>query len=366
MYKIKKTIKSVYLFIRTILLNVFCFLLSPNVEIPENGEIKKILIIRNDRHGDVVLSTPFMQEVRDQFKNAHIAVLLQKQTAGLLQEADFIDEIIEYTDDIILQYQNFDCVFDLISDHTLKTAILTYKTKAKYRIGFDIAGRGVFFNIKVKTNSEDEHFVDQTFSLLKAMGIEVGQRRPMLPISKRAKEFIHDFFITHDISTSDLFICIHPGAYFKSQRWKPDRFSQLADHLIEEYKAKVVLIGTSNEADLINTIHQKMNNGRDVILFLGHPIEYVTALLKGARLLVCNNSGPLHMATAVNTPTVSTMGPTLKDRWWPRGDKHIVIRKEIECIGCNKGYCPTKTHNCMEQITVDDMVKAVKMQMTRI
>ena len=93
------------------------------------------------------------------------------------------------------------------------------------------------------------------------------------------------------------------------------------------------------------------------------PLKNLVALIDKCNLLICNNSGPLHIATAVGTPTVSTMGPTNSIRWWPYGDKNIVIRKNLSCIGCNRGVC--NNHKCMELIAVNEVMEAVNTILVR-
>ena len=87
-------------------------------------------------------------------------------------------------------------------------------------------------------------------------------------------------------------------------------------------------------------------------------------LIKRCSLLICNNSGILHLATALNVPTVSTMGPTDSAMWWPHGDNNIVLMKDISCLGCKKAFC--STHECMELITVNNMLEAVSAQIKKI
>ena len=102
------------------------------------------------------------------------------------------------------------------------------------------------------------------------------------------------------------------------------------------------------------------------VVFLNFPVRNLLALIQHCRLLVCNNSGPLHLATALGTPTVSLMGPTLPDRWWPRGEGHLVIRKDLPCMPCNEGFCRIKTLDCMNQITVEEVLDAVGKQVLKI
>jgi ADP-heptose:LPS heptosyltransferase len=102
----------------------------------------------------------------------------------------------------------------------------------------------------------------------------------------------------------------------------------------------------------------------DGLEFIGLPLDKVAALIALLKLFIANNSGPLHIACALNVPTVSTMGPTNPFLWWPQGKNHIVVKKEMDCSPCNKPKC-TK-HACMRSISPEEMMEAVDSQITRI
>jgi ADP-heptose:LPS heptosyltransferase len=88
------------------------------------------------------------------------------------------------------------------------------------------------------------------------------------------------------------------------------------------------------------------------------------AYLSRCQLLICNNSGPLHIASGLGVPTVSTMGPTVPQLWRPLGKDHIVIRKGLACSPCSKGVC--RSHECLESISVAEMEKAVESLLERL
>jgi len=123
-------------------------------------------------------------------------------------------------------------------------------------------------------------------------------------------------------------------------------------------------MGGPKEEKLIEEIKASMT--RPPITAIDQSLGNLLALIQACRLLICNNSGPLHMATAVGTATVSTMGPTIPERWRPQGDEHQVIRKELPCMPCNEGYCRLKTLDCMKSITVEDMLEAAERQISKI
>ena len=140
------------------------------------------------------------------------------------------------------------------------------------------------------------------------------------------------------------------------------KFAAISDYLIASYGIKVILFGGRDERSLLSRfkdcavrkpIIPKELNLREFISVVSH-----------CNLFLCNNSGPLHIATALNIPTVSTMGPTIPFHWWPRSDNHIVLRKDMDCSPCKKGIC--ETHECMELITTDDFLTAVETQLKRL
>jgi ADP-heptose:LPS heptosyltransferase len=133
-------------------------------------------------------------------------------------------------------------------------------------------------------------------------------------------------------------------------------------------KVKIVVIGTREEREIVENV---INQGTDakpgisnILMAIGWPLDGIVALIERADLFVGNNSGPLHIAWGVGTPTVSTMGPTDPDLWWPVGENHTVIRKGLPCSPCNRPIC--KSHDCMRLITVEDMMEAVEVQLKKI
>jgi ADP-heptose:LPS heptosyltransferase len=122
----------------------------------------------------------------------------------------------------------------------------------------------------------------------------------------------------------------------------------------------IIVLGTEHDRDRIEIITDA--NPNSCVALLNYSIPNLAAILSRVDCLICNNSGALHLAAAVGTPTISTMGPTVAQRWWPRGEENIVIRKELPCIGCNSGVCRIGTHQCMRDITVEEMLAAVEEQ----
>jgi len=158
------------------------------------------------------------------------------------------------------------------------------------------------------------------------------------------------------IVTMDSGIQATPEA--KTRQWPSKYFTETADRIIESNEVKLIFVGERNDQGLIDRIISLMKN-RPVAFFTDLSIQELAGLIDRANLMICNNSGPLHIAIALNTPTISFMGPTIKHRWMPIGDIHKVLRMDVlPCIGCNLGYCKIKTHDCMRLITPSNALDA--------
>jgi heptosyltransferase-2 len=160
----------------------------------------------------------------------------------------------------------------------------------------------------------------------------------------------------------ELTIAIHPGAYYPSQTRSVERFGELVKRILERYETKIILLGSRGEKDLVRTVKQIA--GKGVQDFSGLKLRELMALLSRCNLLICNNSGPLHIASALKVPTVSMIGPTVTPLWLSSGEHDMVIKKELSCSPCNRTFC--RDHECMELITVDEVFEAVQSQITRI
>lgn len=363
-YHFKDIWKGIYLKLRKILL--FPFLLLRSIKTLKEEEIKKILFLRHDRIGDMVLSTPVFKALKKIFPNAKLTVLASEKNYEILQNNPNVDEILIYKGALWfikeMRKRDFDMAIDLFLTHELKQAVMTYISGAKYRLGFEGAGREVFFNLKCPLDSKEKKMVELLLELAKALGGEKEGFEPEIFLTEEEINRASESLIRKGIGINELKIAIHPGAYYPSQRWKAERFGEIGRRVIEEYRAKVLLFGSRGEDKLLDRIKEVVGDG--VYVFADPGIREFIALLSKCDIMVCNNSGPLHIASALKIPTVSIMGPTVTPLWLPFGENHIVINKGLSCSPCNKAVC--KDHKCMESITVEEVVEAVKTQIAKI
>lgn len=364
-YYMRQFIKQVYLITRYIFL--FPFLLFRKTISPEEENIKKILVLRYDRIGDMVLSTGAFKALRQKFPAAFITVLASERNKELIENDPHIDEILVYRGRHAflkeLKPRRIDLGIDLFHTYELGSALLAYLCRIRYRLGFEIWGRQVFFNIRGPDMSGNYTMGQHTLRLLSCLGIDTKDCSPKLYLLDEEMEWAKGFLSSLKISSKDLKIAIHPGGFYPSQRWPADRFAGAGKKIIEKFGINIILLGDKSEEGLLKEIKQKINTDK-VSILCELSLRQIISVLNECNLLICNNSGILHIACALNVPTVSTMGPTDPALWWPQGENHIVLKKELACRPCNRAICGK--HTCLDLITVEDVLGAVEIQLYKI
>ena len=228
---------------------------------------------------------------------------------------------------------------------------------ARRRIGYASYGREIFFNVQAPSIEANQHFVDLTLDVMKPFGIVTKDKTPEIYLTDDEKNRAENWLKKNGVEDKPI-IGIHPGAYYESQRWLPERFIELIEQLCKTGSYELILFGGPGDEMLIDRMDSM--SGEGILTYIADDLRKFAALVSCCRVFICNNSGPLHMAVALNTPTISFMGPTHKKRWMPIGNIHKVLRiDDLPCIGCNLGYCKIKTHDCMRLITAEMVVDVI-------
>jgi lipopolysaccharide heptosyltransferase II len=353
-------LKDTYLKSRGVLL--WPFVLLRKTAVPSKNKIKRILFLRHDRIGDMVLSTAALKALRKGYSRAKITVLASERNHEILKHNPNVDEILIYKGIPWfireIRPRGYDLVIDPFVTHELRQAFMTCLAGGKYRIGFAQAGREIFFNVKGPTPSPSKRMVDHLLDLAQLAGGKREGCGPEVFLNDTEIEWAAEALAKNGISTNAVLIAIHPGAHYSSQRWPAERFGNVTRWTLEQNIAQVILLGSSDEEGLLEAV--KKSSGEHIPIFPCDSIREFIALLSRCDLLVCNNSGPLHIASALKVPTVSMIGPTVTSLWLPYGENHVVINKSFACSPCNRAIC--KDHECMESITVNEVFQAVERQ----
>ncbi|MBN3038761.1 MAG: glycosyltransferase family 9 protein [Candidatus Omnitrophica bacterium] len=344
----------------------------------EKNKVKKILVLRPDRIGDVILATPVLEALRNHFPHAHIALLVSDQNRDLVAANPFVNEIITIGHKGIwgifrnnkllkkLKKERFDLA--LVLYPVLWCNLLVFLSSIPYRLGHDFHGNGFLLTTRVPYTCEKEsrHEVDVNLQVLEAIGIKPKRKRLHVSVSQEAEKHIASFLYENNISPQDLVVVIHPGAYEQHIRWMSDGFAKVAWRLIDEHDAKVVILGGPGEEGLVDKVCGLA--GEKTIPATGLMLSETISLIKRAGLFLGNSTGPMHIAAALEVPVVAIFGnihplDSFK-KWGPYGGKHIIVHKDVGCRQCQPSDC--SHFRCMKAITADEVFAACQAQIKRM
>jgi len=342
-----------------------------------NQRKRKILLARTDRIGDLVLTTPAIKAIREAYPDAYIAMIVRPYGEPLVKDNPYLDEVIIYDKfglhrsaaatirfGLNLRKAGFDRA--VIFHSTNRMHIIAYIANIPRRIGYD--NRLSFLltdSIKNLKHEGKKHERDYTLDLLKALGIESHEKELYITVDNGAVSDIEQVLSSHGITIKDKLVTIHPGASCISKIWPSERFAKLSDMLIEKHNVKIVVIGGNDKRDLFCVESVKKFMRKEALFLKGAlGLKELAALLKRSELFVSNDSGPVHIATAVGTPVVDIFGrnqPGLSPiRWGPLGKKDIAIHKDVGCEGICLAHNCKKSFACLRAVSVDDIYIAIQ------
>lgn len=343
---------------------------NSKMEINKNN-IKKILVIMLGGIGNLILLTPALKALRQAFLNQEIILLTSEpKVEEIIKSEGLIDGVrcldikmcnLAQTLGFIqsLRKEKFDLTISSAGTNSFKAGLLALLIGAKYRIGENINNLGIFYNIKVPFKLT-ENELDASLRIVSAIAVKAENRNISLTINKEELDFVGIFLDNNKVKENDLIIGMHSGVGLKLRefrKWPKERFAELADILIEKYKAKIVLTGSANEKVLTAEIATLMKN--PVIQAAGEMnIKHTSALVKRCRLFISNDSGIAHVAAGVGTPLIVFFGPTNENKTAPQGKNVIVLKK---------GTLNKKDYlHSINLISVEDALKAAESQLSKI
>jgi len=354
--KIKQILKRRLLSLRAVW---FRSRVKPSAGAPDLNQCKRILVLRNDRLGDVVLTFPFVQSVKSVVPRAEVIYAVRESWKSLFRGQKNVDRVIGLPKSVQQQAKMLaevrpDLILDPRTDPIMETALLCEKSGAKWRIGFAGYGRERYFSSYRNPPRDQRHFVDEAVDLLELwpdLKLE-PVRTPFLEVPPTSRAWWEVRRSEH-AALSAGYVCIHPGAFYESQRWPMNHFLELSERIREKLKRPVIWF----ESEEVSLSVSTLEDDPGIICLSDLTIDQLAAVLGESTVFVGNNSGPLHLACALGTPTVSMMGPAVPYRWGPVGAEHWVARLGVACSPCNLGWC--SHHTCLKAISVDQVFELV-------
>ncbi|MCF6178411.1 MAG: lipopolysaccharide heptosyltransferase II [Geopsychrobacter sp.] len=324
-----------------------------------NPRIRKIMVRVTNWVGDAVMGTVEMAALRKTFPVAEIVVVANPLVAELFRDHPACDRVMVHDRKgrhrgfvgflkmtLELRREKFDLA--ILLQKAAGAALLAFLAGISYRLGFSSDGRKLLLTHKIPFDREiwAMHRVQQYRKLFAAFGINGGEELLCLQVSAAERTW------SHTRMPGDNWLAINPGAAFGSaKRWVPERFAEVADRLQALHGFSVVLTGGPAEVEIGLAIEAAMQQ-KPLNLIGKTTIREMMAVLERCRLVISNDSGPMHVAAALRTPLVAIFGPTDHTKTHPWCEHYRVVRYPVECAPCMLKVCPVD-HPCMEGVTVE-------------
>ncbi len=325
----------------------------------------KIIIFQTAFLGDLILTLPVIKKLKASFRELYLCVVARKDLSNALLSVGEIDEVIaddkknssikEFFRVInIIKSKKFDVA--IIPHRSIRTALMAYFSKIKFRIGFDIKPSSFFYTHKIPFKWLI-HDVERNLMLLNPLMENINGVFPEIKFENNEK-FDYIFNIKP-------LIIINPSSSWETKKWPAYKFVKLINLIYEKYHIPVILIGTKKEKEYITlNIESKLNQLAVINLAGKTTLEELMNLIKNSDLLITNDSGPMHIAAAFDINIISFFGPTTKELgFFPYSKKALVLEKNLPCRPCSlhgSERCPRNHFLCMKLIKVDEVLKTVE------
>lgn len=329
-----------------------------------NSESPRILILRLSSIGDVLLTTPFIQQVRKKFSNAHITYIVKKEFAELLQYNRHINKLIHFDSsqgiaglqDLAknLKKKNFDIVFDLHNNLRTNRLTAVFERKKVSKVKKHKIKRALLVNFKINLFNEIKTAPEKYLRVGQKYGLADKGEKLQLFLNEQTEQKVKDHFQKNDLQAGQ-YLSFAPGAAHYTKMWPLEYVEELILKVQDEFDTKIVLLGGFNEKN----IFPQFDSNKNIVNMCGKLSLLESAgILKYAKGIVTNDSGLMHMAAALNIPIIAIFGSTVKELgFFPYNANASVLEiSNLWCRPCThigRRKCPLGHFNCMRQISPD-------------
>ena len=332
------------------------------------SSIKKILVIRLRRIGDVIMTTPAVSALRKAFPDAFISYVVEEPFRELVEGNPDLDEVIVLEKNQNLRgflrllrkirKEKYDVILDFHSGP--RSSLITLFSKARLKLGYRIKYRNFIYHIKLSRKPKTGYFhsVENHINFVKALGVDV-ETPPPLKIPQARKNEVEKVkkFIGENGLEGFKIIVIHIGAGNEFRDWGVENWAKLINLFVKRPQVKVVLIGAAEDNKAEKEILKKSKYSiHSQVSKLN--LREVKELISYSSLFVGPDSGPMHIAAATSTPIVALFGPTLPANFAPWQAIASHIEKKFDCRPCKQRRCIHEDFRCLRSITPDEVYQA--------
>jgi ADP-heptose:LPS heptosyltransferase len=320
--------------------------------------IKKILFITLSNIGDVILTLPVLSALRDNLPRAIIDVVVGPKPEQVFKKDPRVNKVFVYDKHARLKDkvefikklrpEKYDMAIDM------KTSFLPFLIGARCKTSMIICkGQACLPFTKLK------HKRSMHLDKLKPFGINYEEQKNIY-IDEGSKDKIESILQDNGVKDEDILIGVSPGSRSYLKQWKREGFIDVISNILKNPRYKVILIGDINEEISSKEITGAVKQPGLIDLTGKTSLNELFALIERFNLLLTCDSASMHIASDLGVKVVAIFGPTDPREYGPRGDKDIIIRKDIKCSPCKKAQCKLGTHECMTAINAEEVLAAVK------
>ncbi|MDH3269111.1 MAG: glycosyltransferase family 9 protein [Ignavibacteria bacterium] len=332
----------------------------------------KILIVRTDRIGDVVLSIPLAELVKNKYPDSEITYFIRHYTRALLDGNSFIDEVMiaDEADGEILFKENLEKIklrkFDtcIVVNPTFKITLMMFLAGIKNRIGTGYRWYSVLFNNKVYEHRKygDKHELEYNINLLDKLGIYVkdisNEIKFNLQIDDDSSDKINSILSQNGFKSGNKIIIVHPGSGGSSVDLPKEKLIELTRMLSSLEDVSIIITGSKSESELC----KEFEISKSVINLSGQlDLSVLKSLINKANIFISNSTGPMHIAAAVGVHVIGFFPKILacsQKRWGPYTEKKTIYVPTLDCSNCNIEQC--EKLNCMNSIDIGKVFDETK------
>lgn len=356
----------------------------PNSSFNSNS-VHRILVIKLSSIGDVIQASPVADKLRQRYPNAIIDWVVETKSKDVIVGNSNLDKVMiwerkEWVEDIKkagdyrllyqrlatfvkqLRERSYDLTIDL--QGLMRSGLVAWLSGAPWRVCYtDTRELSPFFaNIKIQPNYEQDINVKHRYvGLLRFLGIDTTNLHMQMPLTASDHDFANNFIVQNSLTTKK-YIVLNPATSWQSKCWPTNRYAQVGDLISNRLKLPIVLLGAPDDQPLAKEIQDKMKN--PVLNIAGQTtLKQLAAVIEQAALFIGGDTGPLYIAEATGTATVSIFGPTDPAKHAPIGSRHISLAPR-HCKFCYKRIC-TDT-NCLLETTPEQVLFATIQLLTML
>lgn len=353
---------------------------------PDPGEVRRILIRANNWIGDVVMISPAVRAIRERFTGARIAILAKRWVLDALGGNPFFDELVEYDHEgrhagvagrmhLAAELRRGGAIdLAVLFQKAFDAAAIAWMSGARVRVGYATDWRSLLLTHAIPLPRADTHHVEVFLGLARALGCPVRETTPFFHLTDADRARAQAELAAAGVGVSTCLVAIHPGASKEPRAWHAGRFASVARGLRASHGATFLLLGGPADGPLLAQIRGALPQEAIVSVPENGSLKESAARLARCQLFIGNDSGPMHLASALGVPTIGLFGPGSPRTTGPTGTagRAVALGRDYPCSPCGQNFfreCPPAPSGkpfCLEEVTAQDVEAAASALLARV